>query len=75
VVTVAMLPEMAEAFVAEWGNEPTPWFDLLREGLPLSPETKIVGFEVVGAEVPSTFIRGTATDTPAACTRPWVSSC
>ena len=32
VVTVAMLPEMAAAFMAEWEGERTPWFDLLRPG-------------------------------------------
>jgi hypothetical protein len=55
VVTVAMLPEMAEAFVAEWESEPSPWFDLLHQGLPLPPEAKVVGFEVVGAEAPLDF--------------------
>ncbi len=45
-----MLPEMAAAFMAEWEGERTPWFDLLRQGLPLSAEARIIGCEVVGAE-------------------------
>lgn len=50
VVTVAMLPEMAAAFMAEWEGERTPWFDLLCDGLRLAPDAQVIGFEVVGVE-------------------------
>ncbi len=49
-VTVAMLPEMAAAFMAEWEGERTPWFDLLCDGLRLAPDAQVIGFEVVGVE-------------------------
>lgn len=50
VLTVAMHPAEARAFMDEWADEATPWFDLLRREQTLDRGESILGFEVVGAE-------------------------
>ena len=50
IVTVAMHPEDAAAFIAQWDGDGSPWFDLVRQQSPLPPETRMLGYEVVGAE-------------------------
>ena len=50
VVTVAMHPDDAAAFIAQWEGDDSSWFALLRQRSPLSPATQILGYEVVGAE-------------------------
>ena len=36
--------------MAQWDAEHSPWFKLLRQRRPLTPEARILGYEVVGAE-------------------------
>jgi hypothetical protein len=55
VVTVAMSPQDASAFVSKWDGEPASWFDPLRRGEPLPSEARVLGHEVVGAETPLDF--------------------
>jgi hypothetical protein len=55
VTTVAMSPADADDFARQWGETPTPWFDLMRRGLPLSPSATVLGYEIVGAEEPLDF--------------------
>lgn len=50
VVTVAMHPHDAAAFIVQGDSDRSPWFDLLRQHSRLPPDTPILGYEVVGAE-------------------------
>lgn len=50
IVTVAMDPRDASAFMGEFTDEVAPWFDLLRTRTSLAPQTRVIGWEVVGAE-------------------------
>lgn len=50
VTTIAMTPDDADDFAREWNEAPTPWFDLMRRGTPLSQSATVLGYEIVGAE-------------------------
>lgn len=50
VVTVAMPRSEAEEFERGWAGEDAPWLALLRLAVPLPSDSKILGYEVVGAE-------------------------
>jgi hypothetical protein len=53
----------ADHFMAQWGESPTPWFDLLRRRVPLASTARVLGYEIVGARSPWTSILGIAMDT------------
>jgi len=55
VVTVAMSQPDADHFMVQWGDVPTPWFDLMRRRQPLASTARVLGYEVVGAEEPLDF--------------------
>ena len=50
VITVAMHPDDATAFMAAHSGEPAPYFETLGRGQPLSTSAPVLGYEVVGAE-------------------------
>jgi hypothetical protein len=50
-VAVAMSPPDAYDLIAEWDDDPTMApFALLRSATPISPDAKVLGYEVVGVE-------------------------
>jgi hypothetical protein len=63
VIAVAMSQSDADHFMAQWGESPTPWFDLLRRREPLASTARVLGYEIVGARSPWTSILGIAMDT------------
>jgi hypothetical protein len=50
VITVAMHPDDATAFMTAHSGEPAPHFEMLRRHQPLSSSARVLGYEVVGAQ-------------------------